>query len=338
MGMGQTSAQRIVKFNDFKNDGRGKYREDTMICKNVCSVNLIVFPDNIDKEGCGVKKTVNCDVKTIQGPVLVARNGLLPPGFIDPNSPKCSNPTFESTMKYSIFDPMGNETWLDCEQLDENQTKVTIVDHLKGSTKSIHCPLFTSSSEPRPVIIRMEEKCKIQCTIFPCLKDQYEIIDRIFHPANINAEDLESIRIANGDNNSELDSNSDLIVIGVIIGVVIGIIAFVAILSYCLKSVYKRHKAEKELAFHPTFYAENPNRKISESVISEHTERTDLTKKEDYINMFNIDSLIINDDSLEYGFDEFSNMNDDSEEGKYIIFFFSRHFDFTIFLLNMFDS
>ena len=55
MGMGQTSAQRKVKFNDFKNDGRGKYREDTMICKNVCSVNLIVFPDNIDNEGCGVK-------------------------------------------------------------------------------------------------------------------------------------------------------------------------------------------------------------------------------------------------------------------------------------------
>ena len=330
MGMGQTSAQRIVKFNDFKNDGRGKYREDTMICKNVCSVNLIVFPDNIDKKGCAIKNTVNCNVKTIQGPLLVARNGLLPPGFIDPNSPKCSNPTFESTMKYSIFDPMGNETWLDCEQLDENQTKVTIVDHLKGSTKSIHCPLFTSSSEPRPVIIRMEEKCKIQCTNFPCLKDQYEIIDRNFHPANINAEDLESIRIANGDNNSELDSNSDLIVIGGIIGVVIGIIAFVAILSYCLKSVYKRHKAEKELAFHPTFYAENPNRKISESVISEQTERTDLTKKEDYINMFNIDTLIINDDSLEYGFDEFSNMNDDSEEGKYIIFNI-LNFDLTIF-------
>ena len=65
------------------------------------------------------------------------------------------------------------------------------------------------------------------------------------------------------------------------------------------------------MSFHPTFYAENPNRKISESVISEQTERTDLTKKEDYINMFNIDYGI--DDSLDY--DEFSNINDDSEEG-----------------------
>ena len=164
-GNGQTSAERIVKYNDFKNSQRGKYKVDTLTCNNVCSVDLIVFSHNIDNEGCGVKNTYNCDVKTIQGSAF-GRNTELPKVF----APKCSNPNVDSTVRYSIFDPMGNETWLDCDQLDGNQTKVTIVDHLKDHTKSIHCPLFWSSSEPRPVIIRMEERCKKRCTSFPCLK------------------------------------------------------------------------------------------------------------------------------------------------------------------------
>ena len=73
-----------------------------------------------------------------------------------------------------------------------------------------------------------------------------------------------------------------------------------------VRSWYKRHDAEKEMSFHPTFY------RNSESVISEQTERTDLTKKEDY--MFPFEFI---NDSLDYE-DEFSNINDDSEEGMYI--------------------
>ena len=58
---------------------------------------------------------------------------------------------------------MGNETWLDCEKLGVNKTKVTIKNHAEDHTKSIDCPLFLSNFEPRPLIIRIEEKCKKIC-------------------------------------------------------------------------------------------------------------------------------------------------------------------------------
>ena len=44
MGQGQTSAERTVKWINFRNSekGDGSYKEDILKCNNVCSVNLIV--------------------------------------------------------------------------------------------------------------------------------------------------------------------------------------------------------------------------------------------------------------------------------------------------------
>ena len=81
-----------------------------------------------------------------------------------------------------------------CEKLGVNKTKVTIKNSAEDHTKSIDCPLFLSSYEPRPLIIRIEEKCKKICGLLgydPTCEGSYDIINTEYHPAQVDAEDIE---------------------------------------------------------------------------------------------------------------------------------------------------
>jgi hypothetical protein len=249
-GLGQTSAQRTVEFNTFKNKEKGgSYKEDILTCNNVCSVNLIVFPEKLSgsKAACGAANSFQCNVsKFEEDPANSANVSLFPRTFdVDVGPTSCKH---ELIKAYSIFDPMGNETWLDCEKLGVNKTKVTIKNHAEDYTKSIDCPLFLSNFEPRPLIIRIEEKCKKICGLMfdpNCNAGSNDIIDTEYISARVDAEDLELVRVA-GIGGIDSGANNDMMIILIVFGVIF-------LFALCLVSIklartwYKRHNAKKEI-------------------------------------------------------------------------------------------
>ena len=116
-GLGQTSAQRTVVFNNFKNKVKGgSYKEDTLTCNNVCSVNLIVFPEKLSgsKAACGAANSFQCNVSKFEKDQANSANVSLFPRTFDVDVNVGSTPCKHELIKaYSIFDSMGNETWVD---------------------------------------------------------------------------------------------------------------------------------------------------------------------------------------------------------------------------------
>ena len=145
------NGQRSLKVSRLRNAlrGRGESTEPEFVqCLDVCSVNIVVVKFN-GSQICNVSKSVHCDIDQL--------NEVLPTAKTPGLAIARSNLFFPPVITYSVLDPVVGY-WQKCNETDANG-EVIKVEFSSGEddTEYISCPIAKSSSESRPVIIRVED-------------------------------------------------------------------------------------------------------------------------------------------------------------------------------------
>lgn len=301
--------ERLLFKNQLKNTLKGLNKHPVSVeCNNVCSVNVIVIEiDQREHEICNLNGSLKCDIDDLNEVLPAPRSNL-------------GSSVFEPVITYSIFDPV-NGSWVKCDEYDDDDELVQAGINLEGHTDEIRCPIDLTSGEPRPVIIRIEEKTNSKCGVgLPSLCDNPSEPKYSYMSALVSQDDLKTDL---GKSYKQEHWRQKLImVVSIVVSLIVLVVALLSIIGWMCYRKYKKGKAK---ALHPTFYVNDaPNGDCAKSImasafsdtVSMRTESTGLANN--YLEMTRVN--IVSDDDLFDHDDEHDShgswkFSDNTEEG-----------------------